>query len=362
MNQLEHDETMSASAPGDPIPAPRISVAMATYNGARFLGEQLDSLARQTRLPFELVVTDDGSTDTTLALLQAFAETAPFPVHVHGNPVRLGYAENFFRACSLCTGELIALCDQDDVWLEAKLATCSDYFADPGVTMVIHAAEIWDGQARTGRFHPAYTETKILPQATSNFFTLVPGFAMVFRKSILSIIDNTNRPGDIWGLEDPKPMAHDGWVWLLATATGKVATIRDVLALYRQHGQNSVGAPLDWGVSKTVRVAKGNVNYEALAKLEMRYADVLNDIAAHVPASTRPPIEQLSGKLHRRGRMHEHRAALYAAGAPLPARVKSFASIVLLGGYLPDPDKTRLGPKALVKDLVFGVPGLHKRA
>ncbi len=341
---------------------PGISVAMATYNGARFLGEQLESLARQTLPPLELVVTDDGSTDETMALLADFARTAPFPVHVHANPARLGYAENFFRACSLCTGELIALCDQDDVWMEPKLATCAGYFTDPDVTMVIHAAEIWDGQTRTGRFHPAYTETKMLPQATSNFFTLVPGFAMVFRKEILSVIDNTDRPGDIWGLDDPKPMAHDGWVWLLATSTGKVATLRDVLALYRQHGANFVGAPLDWGVSKTVRVAKGNVNYEALATLEVRYAEVLHDIAANVPAGKRPPIERLSGKLRRRGKMHEHRAALYAAGASLPARMKSFASIVLLGGYLPDPDRTRLGPKALVKDLVYGVPGLGRRA
>ncbi len=342
---------------------PRISVAMATYNGARFLPEQLDSLARQTSLPYELVVTDDESSDETVSLLEAFAATAPFPVRVHPNPVRLGYAENFLRACSLCTGELIALCDQDDVWLEAKLATCAGYFADPDVTMVIHAAEVWDGQTRTGRFHPDYRETKILPQATANFFTLVPGFAMVFRKSILSLIDNTDRPGDIWSLgKADHKMAHDGWVWLLATSTGKVATIRDALALYRQHGQNFVGAPTDWGVSKTVRVAKGSVNYEALAELEVRYSEILTELAGKLAVEKRAPVQRLSKQLARRGLMHGYRAELYAGDAGLLQRVKSFVSIALLGGYLPDEAKTRLGVKALVKDLVFGVPGLGKRA
>ena len=341
---------------------PRISVAMATYNGEAFLREQLDSLARQTLLPLELVVTDDGSTDGTLTLLEEFGKTSPFPVRVHRNPERLGYAENFFRACSLCEGELIALCDQDDVWLEPKLKTCAGYFNDPDLTMVIHNAEIWDGQARTGRFHPSYAETRILPQATSNFFTLVPGFAMVFRKEILALIDNTNRPGDIWGLGKNQPMAHDGWVWLLATSAGKVATVSEVLALYRQHGTNFVGAPKEWGMSKTLSAAKGTVDYSLLAALEMRYAEVLRNIARNVVAAKRPPVERLAHKLARRGRMHELRAELYAADSGLFRRLKSFVSIALLGGYLPDPAKTRLGMKAVVKDLLFGVPGLHKRA
>src|SRR5690349_6672659 len=71
-----------------------VSIAMATYNGARYIGEQLDDLARQTQPPAELVVSDDSSSDGTLAIVERFASKAPFPVRIHSNPRRLGYREN----------------------------------------------------------------------------------------------------------------------------------------------------------------------------------------------------------------------------------------------------------------------------
>ena len=88
---------------------PSISIAMATYDGARFVAEQLASFAAQTRLPDELVVTDDGSTDGTLEIVERFAATAPFAVHIHRNPARLGYTLNFSEAVSKCEGEIIFL-------------------------------------------------------------------------------------------------------------------------------------------------------------------------------------------------------------------------------------------------------------
>src|SRR3954470_17842517 len=93
------------------------SVAMCTYNGARFLGEQLASVAAQTRPPDELVVCDDRSTDETASLVRDFAAAAPFRVRLHVNERNLGSTRNFERAVSLCEGDLIALSDQDDEWL-----------------------------------------------------------------------------------------------------------------------------------------------------------------------------------------------------------------------------------------------------
>ena len=87
---------------------------MGTYNGGPYLREQLDSIAAQTHLPDELVVCDDDSTDRTVAILEDFAATAPFPVRVYVNPKNLGTAKNFERAIGLATGEVIALADQDD--------------------------------------------------------------------------------------------------------------------------------------------------------------------------------------------------------------------------------------------------------
>jgi len=95
----------------------KISVAMCTYNGSRFLENQLNSIGAQEVQPFELVICDDGSTDSTVQIIEAFRETVSFPVHLHRNSTNLGSTRNFQEAIELCRGDIIALCDQDDYWL-----------------------------------------------------------------------------------------------------------------------------------------------------------------------------------------------------------------------------------------------------
>src|SRR4051812_17314881 len=102
-----------------------VSIALATYNGARYLHAQLDSLLAQTLKPEELVVGDDGSNDETLTILKDFALTAPFPTRIQVNAARLGYADNFLATAARCSSPLIAFCDQDDVWMPTKLQRCS---------------------------------------------------------------------------------------------------------------------------------------------------------------------------------------------------------------------------------------------
>ena len=94
-----------------------ISVAMCTYNGGKYLREQLISIAKQARLPDELIVCDDVSNDATLQILNEFQKMAPFPIRIHRNGVRLGVTKNFEQAIALCNGDIIALSDQDDVWM-----------------------------------------------------------------------------------------------------------------------------------------------------------------------------------------------------------------------------------------------------
>ncbi len=138
----------SSSRKGDGTPI-TVSIAMATYNGAKYISYQLETLARQSFLPAELVVTDDGSSDETLNILDTFSTAAPFPVRVFRNATRLGYEENFLKAASLCTGDLIAFCDQDDLWMEQKLSLCSKYFAEPSIEGVIHCGKPCEtGRAR----------------------------------------------------------------------------------------------------------------------------------------------------------------------------------------------------------------------
>ena len=99
----------------------KISIAMATYNGQTFLLEQLQSFTEQTILPDEVVITDDCSSDKTVALINSFKKTAPFKIRVYSNEKNLGYTQNFNKALQLCTNDLIFLSDQDDVWLPTKI-------------------------------------------------------------------------------------------------------------------------------------------------------------------------------------------------------------------------------------------------
>ena len=106
----------------------RISIALCSWNGAIFLREQLASLAGQSRLPDELIVCDDGSTDETATVVERFTSSSPFPVRLFRNPTRLGTVKNFEQAIAKCGGEIIFLCDQDDVWHREKIAAVSHAF------------------------------------------------------------------------------------------------------------------------------------------------------------------------------------------------------------------------------------------
>src|SRR4029078_1399724 len=120
------------------MPRVRISVAMCTYNGAEFLPAQLESIFGQTRRPYEIVICDDVSTDETISLI-------PDTVVLHRNEENLGTVKNFEKAIGLCTGDVIALSDQDDVWRPDKLALIEGAFQKtPNAGLVFSDAEIVD--------------------------------------------------------------------------------------------------------------------------------------------------------------------------------------------------------------------------
>src|SRR5258708_997920 len=124
----------------------RISVAMCTYNGVRFLPEQLESIAAQTRLPDELVVCDDRSTDESVEIIRQFAHRAPFAVRLEINANNRGVTKNFQKAIELCQGDVIALADQDDVWKAQKLQRIVEALEkSPQCILVFSDGECIDG-------------------------------------------------------------------------------------------------------------------------------------------------------------------------------------------------------------------------
>jgi glycosyltransferase involved in cell wall biosynthesis len=206
----------------------RISIAMATYNGARYLEAQLESFLAQTRLPDELVLSDDASTDDTHAILSAFSERAPFPVIVHRNEQRLGYGQNFNRALTLTTGDLVFMSDQDDVWFPEKLARMTNAAqSTPHHLLLMHDAEITDGALRsTGR-------TIMAQRRRSGYreIDFVHGCCTAVKRELLDLC-----------LPIPVEMPHDEWLVQVSDAMTVRHVVRDVLMMYRRHsGVSSQG-------------------------------------------------------------------------------------------------------------------------
>ena len=357
---------MTAGVHGADAEAPlRVSVAMATYNGERFLEAQLESIARQTRLPAELVVTDDGSSDRTLEILEAFGREAPFPVRAVRNPENLGYADNFLKAASLCTGDLIAFCDQDDVWLERKLEVCAGAFKDREVLLCVHSGELWNGQTRSQQRCPNYSRQEKLGVLGSYPLQGSFGYAMVIRRELLSIADNGHR---FRPTETEKPLAHDRWVWLLAAVFGKIVLLPEVLTLYRQHGANQFGGS---AVSLGSALASGvrYRDYDAPAAVESRCAVFLGQLAASTAPRWRGRAEAGASFMERCARLNRLRAGIYRSPSSLFARIRAFWSMWRYAGYATGAVRgvalghtaPRVGYKAALKDGLFGVARLRGR-
>jgi glycosyltransferase involved in cell wall biosynthesis len=219
----------------------RISIALCTYIGARFIEEQLQSLAAQTRLPDELVVCDDGSSDETMAIVSRFAARAPFQVLFSRNESQLGITRNFERAMSRCTGDVIFLCDQDDFWLPEKIQTLMQPFeSDADVGLVFSDAMVtdaglkpfdytmWDSVGLTPRRQRQMNQGHAMDVLVRRY--VVTGATLAFRASLRAQI-----------LPLPATSYHDAWVAAVAAMVSKVVAVRTPLILYRQHGANMIG-------------------------------------------------------------------------------------------------------------------------
>lgn len=220
------------------------SIALCTYNGEAFLREQLDSFSTQTRLPDELVVCDDGSTDGTMDLLADYATAAPFGVSVYRNPAKLGSTHNFARAVSLCQGDIIFLADQDDIWRPDKIhAVTAAFVRHPTSGLVFSNAALVDSSRKPlGRQLWRSVGIELSRIGGTELIDLFPllcheymitGATLAFRKQYLPAILPI---ADGW--------MHDGWIAFIVSAFTHAVAIDQELIEYRQHRGQQIGAPL----------------------------------------------------------------------------------------------------------------------
>lgn len=215
-----------------------ISIALATYNGGLYLQNQLNSLLAQELAPMELVVTDDGSEDDTISIIEKFAIHAPFPVRLESNRERLGYGRNFLKAASMCNGTHVAFCDQDDFWLPQKLRKVSAVLAMDGYDLVAHSAKVVDRNLDwLGVNFPEIECSKQLRWEDKLEGLFWPGFTLTVSRSLLEVLEEKVEQMVDSHVEQ---FAHDELICDLA-CDRQCFVIAEPLALYRQHGNNLIG-------------------------------------------------------------------------------------------------------------------------
>ncbi|WP_395066835.1 glycosyltransferase family 2 protein [Paraburkholderia silvatlantica] len=207
-----------------------ISVCIATYNGAKYIREQLDSIIPQIGDADEIVVCDDQSSDDTVSILTSYNDPR---ICIHRNEVRLGHVRNFEKAMSLARGDFIFLSDQDDIWLPGRVRNMlARLDADPSVNLVASNFDLIDAQGqKMGEFRllGATKKTK-LAQIGAIFLGRAPYFGCTFllKRNLLKS-----------GLPIPKGIeSHDIWFALVASSIGSVFNLRAPTLLHRIHGKN----------------------------------------------------------------------------------------------------------------------------
>jgi len=205
----------------------KVSIAMATYNGEAYIGEQLESFLVQSRQPDELIVTDDLSTDATVRIVEAFAKSAPFEVKIYRNSANLGYARNFGRALSLASGDMVLLSDQDDVWFPSKVEYLMD-LADrhPDRSLFMNDAQLTDKELNASQF-TKIGQIKDLGLSEKSF---VMGCCIAIRRELLQ---------PLLPIPHAYPAAHDDWLVGIADLLNLRLIGDEVQQYYRIHDSNT---------------------------------------------------------------------------------------------------------------------------
>lgn len=225
---------------------------MATYNGEKFLQEQLDSFVVQSKLPDELVVSDDCSTDGTLKILERFAKKAPFEVIINKNKNNLGYAGNFNRALELTTGDLIFLSDQDDVWFENKIVAMSNHASKTDRMVLLNDAVITDTELNS----TGVTQLGQIKKGKLSEGLYVLGCTVLIKRPFFKVC-----------MPIPKGYSsHDGWIVKLAEGLNNKLIIDQAFQYYRRHNLNETS----YVVNRKKQLTKAHILLDKLRKIYHR--------------------------------------------------------------------------------------------
>lgn len=206
---------------------PLVSIAVCTFNGDKFLHQQLESLINQTYKNIEIVIVDDCSTDNTKQILSSFSNTNE-QIRCIYNENNLGFTKNFEKAMKLCRGEYIAICDQDDIWDIKKIEILINNIGDHG--LIFHDSLLIDKYGKSINGLKLSDKTKIYDGNGNLYFLVnncVSGHACLFTKEVLQ-----------FAMPFDHRFFHDWWLAFVASSIGTIKYLPYTLVQYRQHNDN----------------------------------------------------------------------------------------------------------------------------
>ncbi len=225
-----------------------ITVLLATYNGESYIREQLDSLLEQSYKDFKILVSDDGSKDNTLSVLSEYVKKYPDKISLLGGGSTGSAKNNFMKLLKSCDSEYVMFCDQDDYWKKDKIEKTYEKMLETerkfgNIPILIHT-----------NLSVADRDLKVISNSFFDFQRISPDFNslnnVLVQNNVTGCTAMINHPL-LYEVKKHTPKEftmHDWWLNLVATVTGKVDYITESTMLYRQHGDNQVGAKKATGV------------------------------------------------------------------------------------------------------------------
>ncbi|MGZ3812027.1 MAG: glycosyltransferase family 2 protein [Mucilaginibacter sp.] len=246
---------------------PLISIAVCTYNGEKYIREQLDSIIQQTYKTIEVVIVDDGSKDNTFNIVSSYA-AIDARIKCFRNETNLGFNKNFEKAIALCSADYIAISDQDDVWLPDKLQKLYDHIGDNWL--------VFSNSTYIGNDKPRNLLSKFkLPDNYKGglIYNYVTGHTVLINRELLK-----------HAFPFPEKGYYDWWLGFVARYHNKITYLAEVLTLYRIHSESVVQKSLDAGDVKAVeyqttnRMLNAFSNYKNLKTADKVFINNLKDV------------------------------------------------------------------------------------
>lgn len=213
---------------------PEISVVLCTYNGEKFVAQQIESILNQSIPPDELIISDDCSTDATVDIVSDFLRKYSTTVRIFQNNKNIGFIENFAKAINLSEGGVVCLSDQDDVWFERKIEYMLQPFIDREDVGLVYSDAITTNSELEPTEHTLFGKRKsMMLEGVRTAPILIKGVGingctMAFRSTLKEYVLPI---GQGWG--------HDHWIAFIAHAITDVTPVSQPLMYYRRHGDSA---------------------------------------------------------------------------------------------------------------------------